>query len=194
MRGTTHQLVGAGFGLAVLAVAQHYDVPVSLTEAGVLVGSSAIGALIPDIDHTESKISKKVPFFAWPIYLLNKFFGFLRDHSPKGIKNFFGYFAKGFGHRGFCHAAILWIALTYLAYINLSGIWGIVWFGLAMGGLSHIVADSFNPSGIPLFLPLSFKRVSIGRISTGSGGEDVFKAFIILLDLGLIYFLWKGVI
>lgn len=184
MQGKTHILCGMACGLAV-ATAVVGNNPESV---GVLVGASAIGGLVPDIDHTHSMLGKRVPFVSCPILVLNKIFNFFANHTKGKLRKFFKYIAKMFGHRGICHSGILWAAFLWLAYQNLStDVVSILLLGLAVGGMSHLIADTLNPSGIGWLLPITDKRISLARITTGSNAEMVFRVVILLLDAFLIY-------
>ena len=63
-------------------------------------------------------------------------------------------------------------------------------YGLCFGALNHIFLDSFNPSGVPLLAPISFKRIHFANIVTGmySPKERIFRVLLILVLLGCIIF------
>lgn len=188
MLGRTHELVGLGFGLAVAINADKIGLEKNAVNAVVLTAGSLVGSLLPDIDHTSSIAGKNAFFVSWPIAILNKFFSFLKRHSKGTMRKFWGYIAKMFGHRGICHSGLLWIALLLYSYFygNMNSYLGILIFGLMVGGISHLCADSLNPSGIPWLLPISAKRFRIAKISTASNAENIFRWVVILLDIALL--------
>jgi membrane-bound metal-dependent hydrolase YbcI (DUF457 family) len=47
----------------------------------------------------------------------------------------------------------------------------------------HILADMFNPTGIPVFMPIANKKISIGNMRTGSKEESVLRFFMLALDV-----------
>lgn len=88
---------------------------------------------------------------------------------------FIGFLLK---HRTFTHS-ILFVVLT--AFISPY---------IALGALSHIILDMFNPQGVELLFPfgrkLSFPWIS-GFFPTGSFGEDIFRyVMYIIIALSII--------
>lgn len=64
MRGDTHAIIGLAVGAA---LALHADVHEPLQLVGV-IGMGVSGALLPDIDHMNSKVSRKLAIVAWPFW------------------------------------------------------------------------------------------------------------------------------
>ena len=98
-------------------------------------------------------------------------------------------------HRGFTHWGGWYIGLFFIVPLlrlrpvmpagtaDIAVDFGL---GLALGALSHVLLDSLNPSGVPLF-PLRKKpRLSLNLVSTGSWGELVF----LFAALGLLGAKW----
>ena len=89
-------------------------------------------------------------------------------------------------HRGFLHWFGIYAAMLLLAVVvpldarQKAGL-----AGLAIGALSHLMLDGLNPTGVPL-LPFREKpRLRWNLISTGSMGEWIFlAALLVLLALG----------
>jgi membrane-bound metal-dependent hydrolase YbcI (DUF457 family) len=149
MKGLTHLILGAN--TAWLLIATGFN-PVILA----LVG--AFGALIPDLDASDSTI---------------------KHIQTKGIKPFYVFaeiLSGVFGHRGFMHSI-----LGLVAWSMLSAVAGTLWgyptgMALFLGYTSHLLADSLTPSGIPFFYPRPRRFVLLPRefaIHTGSLLEEM---------------------
>lgn len=90
---------------------------------------------LPDIDHENSKISRKLPIISWFVTLICR-------------------------HRGITHSLLTMMVIFILskfllineAFVN----------GFLIGYGSHLLGDMFTPRGIPLFYPLgSYYRIPI---------------------------------
>ncbi|MCX6707917.1 MAG: metal-dependent hydrolase [Candidatus Woesearchaeota archaeon] len=112
-----------------------------------------LGSALPDIDHPESKVGKKV-----------KIAGFL------------------FEHRGFFHS-IFAALILYLVLLSFSSfaVYSVYITGLVMGYLSHILIDAVTKEGIMPFHPLSRFRLN-GFIRTGRVLEYIILAVLIAFD------------
>lgn len=90
-------------------------------------GGLVLGSLLPDIDHKQSYLGRRLPFLSAPIQ-------------------------KFFGHRGFTHSLLslsfLGLATGLYWYVN-----PLFFGGLLLGYFSHLLADMATVSGIPLFFP-----------------------------------------
>ena len=133
MQGKTHVLGGAAAGLLYLSVNPVND-PL------LFVSSCAIGALIPDIDHTGSTIGRKVP---------------LLDNIISAI----------FGHRTFTHS-LLFLFLTFLLFRYTN--WNIDFeFGILIGMFSHMVSMPLPKKGFSFYGQLKFglgSREAFGQV------------------------------
>lgn len=94
------------------------------------------------------------------------------------------------GHRGLTHTLVgpaLCIGLMQLAknseFGELAGIFRAAMFGFVIGWLLHILADTFQRKGVPLFWPLSRARVHIASIPVK---YDKYICFFYLVCLVLI--------
>lgn len=85
-------------------------------------------------------------------------------------------------HRGATHWFGWWLALFLGAsLLPVSPHWRAVALGLGFGGLSHVLLDMLTPSGVPL-QPFSRQhKFSLKLCSTGSLGEYVFLAGMVIL-------------
>lgn len=140
---------------------------------------AALGALLPDLDASASKI---------------------RSLSVGGVQPFspIGEIAhRKWGHRGFLHspAALLWFGLLL---IPLALLWSLpVALALWLGFASHLSADALTPSGIP-FRAGSGRRLHLLPrrlwIVTGSDIEEIVLALLLVSALALVLsVLWVNV-
>jgi inner membrane protein len=114
--------------------------------------AAAIGGLLPDLDHPNSILGRKLPFISQPL-------------------------AAMFGHRGMTHSLLAMVLMVgILLFVTtlypLAGLAGII-APLAVGYLSHLLGDSMTPSGIPLFWPHR-KTYSFNLFKTWSWQETAF--------------------
>jgi len=205
MMGATHKAIGIVTGVAVtLYGLKNFDEPLfalaSLT--------ALLGAVLPDIDHNNTKMGKArkkvvsftsviikiasvVSLFAIGIIcILNEDYKSLRilllsvlivvllivllkniKWSPK-LKKFFT------KHRGIMHTlvipALLAVPLFFVKeYYVIAPL-----VGLIAGYVSHLLADMFTVSGVPILFPLTMRNISLLPIKTGTIWEYI-VAFII---------------
>ncbi len=110
-------------------------------EPGAL-GAAVLGSLLPDIDHPQSWAGRKMRAISVPLSLL-------------------------VGHRGITHSAVAVVAGLALLLVM-----GMGWMAapVVVGYLSHLLADSLTPSGVPLLWP-SRRRFTLNLCQTGSVTE-----------------------
>jgi inner membrane protein len=120
MMGHTHSLIGSALGLGV-ALSTHADSRHTL----LLLGIGAVVALLPDIDHPQAPIRRKLGCLG------NVLFGRLK-------------------HRGITHTLIAILAVGAAAYVALPPFIGEL---VIMAYYSHILADMLTVSGLPVFWP-----------------------------------------
>lgn len=129
MFGSHLTVAAAGFAVYLRAVAGEptaWPLDLSLLAAFALV---MLGAALPDIDHPESTVGRRVKWLSHPIRLV-------------------------FGHRGITHSIVAVFGMMWLAFV-----YGNVWLSwLALGYLLHLVGDYLTDSGIPLLYPFSRAR------------------------------------
>lgn len=171
MLGKTHKVGGVCIGVVTtFLLSQRAEfAEYALLAAPLLIGSSMFGSLLPDIDHPNSMMGRRVK----PISkLLN----------------------KTVGHRGATHTILaLVMVIVFLFMINLSlpiqiqpfG-WSIV-LGTGVGYFSHLLLDALTPSGVPLFAPFYRKSIRIARLTTGRYDSIVSTFMIILTVLYMLY-------
>ena len=159
MTGNTHIVGGIA---ASLAYAQF-----SNQDPIIMLGAGVIGALLPDICHSGSKIGRKLP-------LLSKLMN------------------KVFGHRTFTHSLLFLVIVAALlnAFIPNEAVRA----GVLVGMVSHYVLDMATKNGIKLLFPLSMTVRFPMTTKTGSKVESVVFAILVLISFyygfeALIYYL-----
>ncbi|MCH4826055.1 metal-dependent hydrolase [Planococcus halocryophilus] len=150
MTGKTHIIGGIAASLA-FAQVTNYD-PI------LLVGAGVVGAVIPDICHSGSKIGRTLP-------ALSKIINGL------------------FGHRTFTHS-LLFLALTAFILKSFMTV-EVISAGLLIGMASHIVLDMATKRGVKLFFP--FKWSVRFPVTATTGGTSEYLVFA-LLSLLTVYF------
>ena len=132
---------------------------------------AALGALLPDLDASQSQIKHLtiagVTPFAPLAVLLN----------------------RTLGHRSLLHSLVGWGAATLLL-LPLALVAGVgVPLALSLGYASHLATDACTKSGIPFFYP-SRKRYHLLprplRLTTGSMAEEAVFALFAVLVAGLL--------
>lgn len=163
MNYKAHRVGGVCFGVvASCLICQTPITPQKLVLSSTLVAGAYIGSLIPDIDHPNSFLGKKVKIIS---VVINKIFG----------------------HRGITHTPLicfLFGALLLLLGSYFNGLSQIIYsqfaIGIIVGYLSHLIMDGFTISGIPLLYPLTKKNynLSLNLIRFKTGKDDFLVAFI----------------
>ena len=145
----------------------------------LLIALTLIGANIPDFDHKFKKdnvykliILGLIVFISLYILKLPYFIGL--------IIVFLGvcfYFSE---HRSFTHSIfgaiiltasvsliLIWAFLLVINFTNINNYYFIMAVLIALLSFLHIVLDSFTPSGIKIFAPISSKKVysNFGKVS-----------------------------
>ncbi|MBM7624070.1 metal-dependent hydrolase [Sporohalobacter salinus] len=163
----THSAFGVLFAVITIKVITSFDLYnnflgeylliIYQTNKISLYSGAILGALIPDIDHINSHIANKFKPLSWFIKLL-------------GIK-----------HRGITHSllglilfSLLVKKLFYLDWISQG--W---YYSLILGYISHLIADMFNSTGLPILFPLKYRFKFGFNITTGSWQENLFFSIVI---------------
>lgn len=135
--------------------------PNDLEVNAVTVAVVALGAIFPDIDDPRSWLGRRL----WPI-------AFATSTLTR--------------HRGFTHSLMgsLLVMIIVGAITNVGYSLGLIFL---FGYLSHLIADFFSNSGVPLFWP-SKKRFRFKyAINTGGLMEGLLS---LVLGVSLIFFLY----
>lgn len=121
--------------------------PMSGSDAAIAVVVTGAAALLPDIDTPRSAVGKKRPIVSKTINLF-------------------------FGHRGVMHSLAGCAAVSLLFKAMLPASLFHISSYIAVGYISHLLADMLTPAGIPLLWPLS-KRFGFPLVRTGSLTEKI---------------------
>ncbi|BBW98937.1 metal-dependent hydrolase [Geobacillus subterraneus] len=125
-----------------------------------------LGAVFLDIDHPNSFIGRRMKVTSFLVH-------------------------QTFGHRGWTHSLSFVLGMGVLLHIGVFAFSPILqdlflkemglFFakGFVIGMVSHLILDMMTKGGVPLWHPLSKKRVSISPIKTGSVGE--YLVFLVML-------------
>lgn len=170
VNGSTHSVLGAdlalGISIAIVAVSGRADG--AIMRSACLTGGAVLGALLPDIDHPHSTIGHTLFFVSYPFAWIAKLFRKSRS----------GFLSDAFGHRGMTHSpavAALLLILFLIPAVQRSVLLMWLCIGLFVGVVSHLLADMFNPTGVPLLWPISRRKISVARIVTGSFAENIVR-------------------
>ncbi len=156
--GAAFAAVALGPGASTLGM----DPPLWGVLAGTYVG--AVAGLLPDIDEPNAMLARGswLPRRLGPLHFgwLSKFVGMILALPFKLV----GIIIKGLlGHRGGTHSFAMSIVFTLIAALAITIPMGssgdfLIW-AIWLGFMSHLIADSLNPSGVPWFWPLLSKNV-----------------------------------
>ena len=167
MTGTTHLFAGAAAGVALANHAAADDIKT----AGLIVLSSAVFSLAPDIDVRGSKMSNSV------------------GNLPSGVLRLFT------EHRGFFHSPFCYLVLGAVAYAFFPGYF-LIEISAVLGALTHIFLDSFNAYGCPLLYPWP-RRFHFARIKSRGFTDKVLTVVFFLFFIWLAgerFELWEKVL
>lgn len=122
------------------------------------IGTS-IGSVLPDIDHKQSFISKKIRLFRYIV-------------------------SRVFKHRYFTHSISFLILLSFPYFILLNFFYmdmflKFLYIGVIIGSFSHILMDMFVGNGVALFYPFKKNKLYFLKIKSNSFLEKVFIHFLI---------------
>ena len=147
MTGKTHIMGGITASLAVGHAANENPL--------IMVGAGIVGALLPDICHSGSRIGRRFPILSRIINLL-------------------------FGHRTFTHSLLFLVIVPFLIDRFFPN--DILKYGLLTGMVSHYILDMATRSGIKLFFPLDLTVRFPLTIRTGSKVENLIFSILALLS------------
>lgn len=171
MTGTTHYLGGVLAGMTLVACATPDLTSLGgIATAVAAVTISSVGGILPDIDHNNSRASKK-------FRILNVLYS-----AVSGLGKFFK--SDIFEHRGIMHTLFVpfILLLTYFVVNNPTADY-LILAGM-VGYLSHILLDGFNPTGVPLLSPFYNRKIRFLPkkicIKTNSGPELIVKVLLIV--------------
>ncbi|KAA1037642.1 metal-dependent hydrolase [Macrococcus equipercicus] len=155
MTGKTHAAFGILLGTA-YAINTSHDIGTS----AVMIGTTGVFSLVPDICHSGSKIGREFK-------LLSR------------LINFF------FGHRTLTHSLLFMAIIAVL--MTLSNI-ELTYIICAMLGIaSHILLDMMTPRGVALLFPLDYKVTLPLTFKTGGAMDLSLATTFSLLTAYLLY-------
>lgn len=159
MNKPAHLIGGLTAGIA----ASEYIVPSVSTNGlidgiistGVVLCGAMFGSLLPDIDHPNSYIGRRLKVASMII-------------------------SKTLGHRSVVHTPLIIFAFPTLLYFFAMKLTGAIHdlaifyiIGLSAGMWSHLLLDMMTRRGIPLFYPLTKKSFSIAKFRGGGIGDTL---------------------
>ncbi|NLY46595.1 MAG: metal-dependent hydrolase [Tissierella sp.] len=190
MTGKTHVAIGVVTGLTI-------SVGQSLENQLIIVLTSVIGSLAPDLDHPKAKLNQKL------LFLKNQFFrtlfylvialGFIylyliTQNNIFGLLGIMTFFIGISNHRGFTHSIVGFLVFSSIVRLvaeryNLPSIST----GFIIGYISHLLADFFTIKGIKLFYPVKTNISSPILIRTNGVIEKLIFSFLSLYSVFLLY-------
>ena len=87
--------------------------------------------------------------------------GTLGGNAPDSLEWIVRGRARWCEHRTLTHWWPWWVAALAIAVTHLPAIWAIALLGYAMGGLSHLLLDWPNPTGIPFLHPWDHRTLGL---------------------------------
>lgn len=187
MTGKTHMAIGIA---AALTISSKQPVENQL----ILVLSSAIGSLIPDLDHPRSKLNQKL------LFINNNFYRTLFYIAISGIFTGLYFVIKNkifmllalcscligiSRHRSFTHSIVgFLLASSIVRMVSLKYGLTLIYSGFVIGYGFHLIADLFTPKGIQLLYPLKTHTSFPITIRTNGKSEKIIFA---LLNIYCIY-------
>lgn len=121
----------------------------------VMVGAGIVGALLPDICHTGSRIGKRLPVVSKIISTV-------------------------FGHRTFTHSLLFLMIVSILMNTFITS--ATVKAGVIVGMVSHYLLDMATKNGIQLFFPVRFTVRFPVTTRTGSKVEAIVFSALALMS------------
>ena len=190
MTGKTHVAIGIVAGLTI-------SVGQPIENQLVLVLTSVIGSLIPDLDHPKAKLNQKLLFlkneFYRTLFYLSlaavfAYFYLQTQNNVFGLLTIMTFFIGISSHRSFTHSIIGFLVVSSI--VNLIAVKYRLPFissGFVIGYVLHLVADFFTVKGIQLFYPLKTDISSPIIIRTDSAMEDIIFTLLSLYSVFLLY-------
>ncbi len=175
----THMNFGIFFAILLTLQLNLFHGKISLIEIVI----AAIAALIPDMDHRKSVISR----YTMPVLLLFILIFVMIKYKTYFILSIvvWLYLAITMSHRTFTHS-IYGLGLFIIPFIHTP-----VYFFVMIGYVSHLISDALTRSGVPLFLIKDekgrYKKNHLGGfIVTGGNMEYFIYLFLLLYNAYMI--------
>lgn len=177
MNKPAHLMGGLTVGIAVskyiVPTVPHNDVIVGIIGVGAVLCGALLGSLLPDIDHRNSYIGRRLKIASYII-------------------------SKTLGHRSIVHTPIAIFAFSTLLYFLTMKLTGMIHdvsrlfvIGLSAGMYSHLFLDMMTKRGIPLLYPFHSKSYRIAKFKGGGIGDTL---AIISCTLLIIYMILDPIV
>lgn len=189
MTGKTHVAIGIA---AALTITQGQP----LENQIVMVATTALSSLFPDLDHPKSKLNQKI------LFIKNKFFKILFYIAVASLLFYAYVFTEikillflsiacgliGISvHRGFTHSLIGLLSYSFLVkFIATEYNIKYIYTGFVLGFILHLIADFFTSQGIKLFYPIKKNISSPIVIKTNNSIENLIFILMSFYSLVLI--------
>ena len=176
MNATTHAIFGVG-ALAGAALLAGADPPLWAYPV------AAVAAWLPDVDNPRSTLGNglsRSKNWVWNV---------ITRPPSWALRTTSFFLVRTVGHRTLTHS-LVGFALFLMPVWLLFGGFPDLFFALAVGCASHIVADALNTPGVPLLWPLGWRfRLLPGGIRSGGLAEVVVALAATVLTAGGILLL-----
>ncbi len=187
MTGKTHIAIGISAALTI-SIGQPIENQV------FLVLASAIGSLIPDLDHPRGKLNQKLLLvssnfcrilFYISLGVVSIYLSHIIDNNTLKLLGIILILIGISSHRSFTHSIVGFLASASIVKVaTISYGLSSIYSGFVIGYGLHLIADFFNPKGIQLFYPLNMNVAFPITIKTNSSLE---KMLFMLLS---VYSVW----
>ncbi len=159
MNGNCHLALGIASGISAGLITSSNPEQMVL-----LISAAMIGSLFPDIDNPKSHVGKLTKPVSLCVGRVSAFFGCTKEN-----------------HRGVFHDLGFFLVGLFLCFFYFKPL-----VGFFIGGVSHLILDAFNASGVPVFIVM--KRFHLGKIDGNSKSAKIITLIcvIIVLVIGII--------
>lgn len=124
---------------AIFCAFKFHMTPTHITDLFILMGSTLLGSLLPDIDHPQSVLGRRLQIISVPLH-------------------------RQFGHRSLTHSIFFLLGAFLIPYYF--GLDALAW-GLSVGIFSHILLDLLCVgSGVAFLYPLYKHRIHLIHTSS----------------------------
>jgi inner membrane protein len=197
LEGRTHLAIGLATGVGLACASKNTDDVASLV---LTIAVAGFGALLPDIDEDGSLINNYIfPFtrrrsirsFVLAALGVVAVLLWLMKSLPLWVL-MAGIFAAGVAyvpHRTVTHSLLALGYVTVMMHFAVPS----YTYAMMLGYASHLLADSFTKTGVPLLWPFSvkfhFKKLGIQVRSGGEADRLIGSITLVLSAIGFVYLL-----
>jgi membrane-bound metal-dependent hydrolase YbcI (DUF457 family) len=190
-----HAASGVVVGEALSPLVPH---TVGIQTVPLFIVLAAVGALVPDLDHRDGKLSHSLGPITWVICRVTVWFSkgiFVATRGPRDFRD-------SNGHRGITHTPVFAPVVAAAAWFLVPGGYALpVAVGLLVGQWAHQAGDACTNSGVPLLWPLKINGRRWGhrgipkalRFETGGTVEGFVTVALYGLCVALpAFYAWLG--